>query len=104
MNHRKNRQYQEAKQAETLSPKGTGSGIGGFSYAGTNGHTASGSEMAPKVPTSILNAEPGKPYALPDFRVSTPQGEETAQRVEERSKKRKPCCNGADRGSSFAPA
>ncbi len=36
--------------------------------------------------------------------VSTPQGEEMAQRVEERDKKRMLLCNGADRGSKFAPA
>ncbi len=42
--------------------------------------------------------------SLPYGKVSTPQGEETAQRVEEGDKKRMPPCNGEDRGSDFAPA
>lgn len=51
-----------------------------------------GSKMAPKTHTIICYAERGKPYALPrkGAEVSTPQGEETAQRVEERDKKRRP--------------
>jgi hypothetical protein len=50
-----------------------------------------GSKMAPKALTIIYYAERGKPYAFPGFgRVSTPQGEEMAQRVKERDKKRMP--------------
>lgn len=64
--------------------------------------------MAPKTHTIIRYVERGKPYAfrysLKGMSVSTPQGEEIAQRVEERDKKRMPSCNGADRGSNFAPA
>jgi hypothetical protein len=48
--------------------------------------------MAPKAHIIIQYAERGKPYVfLPsNGEVSTPQGEEMAQRVEERDKKRKP--------------
>ena len=62
--------------------------------------------MAPKARTIIRYAERGKPYAFlcRNVEVSTPQGEEMAQRVEERDKKRMPPRNGADRGSNFAPA
>ena len=49
-----------------------------------------GSKMAPKARTIIQYAERGKPYAFlcRNAEVSTPQGEEMAQRVEERDKKR----------------
>ena len=65
-----------------------------------------GSKMAPKTHTIICCAERGKPYAFlcRNAEVSTPQGEEMAQRVEERDKKRMLPCNGVDRGSDFAPA
>ena len=51
-----------------------------------------GSKMAPKTHTIIWYAERGKPYAFlsRNGKVSTPQGEETAQRVEEQDKKRMP--------------
>ena len=51
-----------------------------------------GSKMAPKTHTIICCAERGKPYAFlcRHAEVSTPQGEEMAQRVEERDKKRTP--------------
>ena len=51
-----------------------------------------GSKMAPKTHTIIRYAERGKPYAFlcRNEKVSTPQGEEMAQRVEERDKKRMP--------------
>jgi hypothetical protein len=54
-----------------------------------------GSKMAPKALTIIYYAELGKPYAFLVYKVSTPQGEEMAQRVEEQDKKRMPSCNGA---------
>ena len=60
--------------------------------------------MAPKTHTIICYAERGKPYAFLRLEVSTPQGEEMVQRVEERDKKQMLLCNGADRGSKFAPA
>ena len=47
---------------------------------------------------------PMRSVVLKRTAVSTPQGEEMAQRVEERDKKRMPLCNGVDRGSNFAPA
>lgn len=49
-----------------------------------------GSKMASKVLTIIHYAELGKPYAFLKKKkeVSTPQGEEMAQRVKEREKKR----------------
>ena len=51
-----------------------------------------GSKMAPETHTIICCAERGKPYAFlcRNAEVSTPQGEEMAQRVEERDKKRTP--------------
>ena len=51
-----------------------------------------GSKMAPKTHTTICYAERGKPYAFlrRNAEVSTPQGEEMTQRVEERDKKRMP--------------
>jgi hypothetical protein len=55
-----------------------------------------GSKMAPKAHIIIQYAERGKPYVFLKRNevcrdeVSTPQGEEMTQRVEERDKKRKP--------------
>lgn len=63
-------------------------------------------ENCPKAHAIICWAERGKPYVFlcRNAEVSTPQEEEMTQRVEERDKKRMPSCNGADRGSNFAPA
>ena len=49
-----------------------------------------GSKMAPKAHIIICYVERGKPYAFlcRNVEVSTPQGKEKAQRVEERDKKR----------------
>ena len=51
-----------------------------------------GSKMAPKAHIIICYVERGKPYAFlcRNVEVSTPQGKEKAQRVEERDKKRTP--------------
>ena len=48
------------------------SGIVGFRHFGTNGQTASGSEMAPKAPIIIPYEEPGNPYVFLYMQVSTP--------------------------------
>ena len=65
--------------------------------------TPLGSKIAPKTRAIIYYAELGKPYAFPTSRVSTPQGEETTQRVKEQDKKRMAFCNETYRGSKFAP-
>ena len=60
--------------------------------ADANGCRPPGSQMAPKVFASMHQMELGKPYALPTLigRGIQPQGKETAQRVEERDRKRMP--------------
>jgi hypothetical protein len=45
-----------------------------------------GSKIAPKTFTTIYYVELGKPYVFLVYKVSTPQGEEMTQRVEERIK------------------
>ncbi len=59
--------------------------------------------MAPKALIFILLRNSVSPMRS-SREVLTPQGEEMAQRVEDQGRKRTPPCNGADRGSEFAPA
>ena len=78
--------------AQPPEPKGVGGGPGDLVVFRANGHSPPGSYTAPKARIIIRYAERGKPYALlsRNGKVSTPQGEEMAQRVEEQDKKRMP--------------
>jgi hypothetical protein len=58
--------------------------------------------MAPKTLTIIYYAEHGKPYAFLVRGIDPARGRNGAE-GKGKDKKRTPSCNGADRGSNFAP-
>lgn len=73
-------------------------------FAGPNGSGKSTITQMARIGGEYINADDIKRTTLCTDLEAAVKAEEMAQRVEERDKKRMPSCNGADRGSNFAPA
>ena len=69
-----------------LNQNGTEPGYNGFIHIIEYGQMVLGLEMASKAFKIIYNAELGKPIALPNKRVGTPQGGTKVQGVEDLEK------------------
>lgn len=100
LNYHKGRNPQQAKQVDTLEPKGKEPGYIGFSHDITNELSVSGLKITPKATILSGISELGKPYALPlggrDFARRTNGADGRGG-----SKKRKPDCNDPDKNSTL---
>jgi len=101
LNYHKGRDAKQAKQVETLAPKGKEPGYIGSIHDITNELSVPGLEIAPKMTILSRISELGNPYAL------LLKGRDFARRNDGAdgigdSKKRKPDCNDLDKSSTFA--
>jgi hypothetical protein len=101
LNYHKGRNPQQAKQVDTLAPKGKEPGYIGFSHGITNELSVPGLKITPKATILSGISELGKPYALlfggRDFARRTDGADGRGG-----SKKQKPDCNDLDKSSIFA--
>ena len=102
LNYHKGRNPQQAKQVDTLAPKGKEPGYIGFSHGITNELSVPGLKITPKATILSGISELGNPYA------PLLKGRDFARRNDGAdgrgsSKKRMPGCNDLDRSLIFAP-
>ena len=101
LNYHKGRNTEQAKQVDTLAPKGKEPGYIGSIHDITNELSVPGLEIAPKMTILSRITELGNPFALllkgRDFARKNDGADGRGN-----SKKRKPGCNDLDKSSIFA--